>query len=45
MDNQGKPMELIQHIHQLNFLLTVAPKTAPDIPKRKIGFVCQDGEE
>ncbi len=44
-DIQGKPVELIQHIHQLNFLLTVAPKPVPDTPKRKIGFVCQDEEE
>jgi len=34
----GKPLELIQHIHQLNFLLTVAPKPVPNEPKRKIGF-------
>lgn len=38
-DSLGKPQELIQHIHQLNFLLTVAPKAAPETPKRKIGFV------
>ncbi len=35
----GKPLELIQHIHQLNFLLTVAAKTVQDEPKCKIGFV------
>ena len=44
-DNQGKPMELIQHIHQLNFLLTVVPKPIPEEPKRKIGFVCPNEEE
>ncbi len=44
-DSQGKPMELIQHIHQLNFLLTVAQKPVPDTPKRKIGFVCPSEEE
>lgn len=38
-DNSGKPMELIQHISQLNFLLMVVPKPEADIPKRKIGFV------
>ena len=44
-DSQGKPMELIQHIHQLNFLLTVAQKPVPDTPKRKIGFVYPNEEE
>lgn len=38
-DNSGKPMELIQHISQLNFLLMVVPKPEPEVPKRKIGFV------
>ncbi|MCR4719143.1 MAG: hypothetical protein K5768_05885 [Firmicutes bacterium] len=44
-DSQGKPMELIQHIHQLNFLLTVVPKPIPEQPKRKIGFICPDEEK
>ena len=35
----GKPLELIQHISQLNFLLQVQPKEKPEVPKRKIGFV------
>lgn len=38
-DNEGKPLELIQHISQLNFLLTIVPKPEPEIEKRKIGFV------
>ena len=38
-DSSDKPLELIQHIHQLNFLLTVAPKAVPEISRRKIGFV------
>lgn len=38
-DSSGKPLELIQHVSQLNFLLTIAPKVEKDIPKRKIGFV------
>lgn len=38
-DNSGKPLELIQHISQLNFLLTVVSKLEPEVPKRKIGFV------
>lgn len=38
-DSQGKPVELIQHINQLNFLLTVVSKPVPEQPKRKIGFI------
>lgn len=41
-DNSGKPLELIQHISQLNFLLTVVQKPEPEVPKRQIGFVSQD---
>ena len=33
----GKESTLIQHINQLNFLLTTTPKS-PEEPKRKIGF-------
>lgn len=40
-DTNGKPLELIQHIQQLNFLLMVVPKIEPEVPKRKIGFVGQ----
>ena len=38
-DGAGKPLELIQHISQLNFLLTIVPKPEPENEKRKIGFV------
>lgn len=38
-DTQGKPMELIQHISQINVFLTAAAKPTPDTPKKKIGFV------
>jgi len=38
MDNSGKPLELIHHIHQLRFLISVAPKPEVDTPKRKIIF-------
>ena len=38
-DNLGKPLELIQHISQLNFLLMVVPKTEKEPEKRKIGFL------
>lgn len=33
----GRLSTLIQHVSQLNFLLTSVPK-APDRPKRRIGF-------
>lgn len=38
-DTSGKPLELIQHVQQLNFLLMVVPKPEPEVPKRTIGFV------
>ena len=38
-DTQGKPLELIQHISQINVFLTAAAKPTPETPKRKIGFV------
>ena len=37
-DSSGKPLELIQHISQLSFLMMVAPKPSVEAPKRKIGF-------
>lgn len=37
-DNSGNPVELIQHVSQLNFLLMVVPKPVPTDPKRPIGF-------
>lgn len=40
-DTEGKPLELIQHVQQLNFLLSVVPKPEPEVPKRQIGFVGQ----
>lgn len=44
MDSSGKPLKLVQHVSQLNFLLMAVPKPDPEIPKRKIGFVCQSEE-
>lgn len=41
-DSLGKPLELIQHISQLNFLLTVVQKSEPEVLKRPIGFVSQN---
>ena len=38
-DTSGKPLELIQHVQQLNFLLMVVPKPEIEIPKRTIDFV------
>ena len=37
----GKFSTLIQHVNQLNFLITSVEKS-PDKPKRKIGFVTPD---
>lgn len=36
----GKEATLIQHVNQLNFLLTSVEKE-PDRPKRKVGFVSE----
>ena len=33
----GRPSTLIQHVSQLNFLLTSVPKD-PELPRRQIGF-------
>lgn len=41
-DSSGKPLTLIQHVSQLNFLLKVVPKHEPEVPKRKIGFVAEE---
>jgi hypothetical protein len=35
----GSKSHLIQHISQLSFLLTAVPKSSPDRPARRIGFV------
>ena len=40
-DTSGKPLELIQHVQQLNFLLMVVPKPEIEAPNRQIGFVGQ----
>lgn len=37
----GQESTLIQHINQLNFLLTKMPKD-PERPKRRIGFITQE---
>ena len=38
-NSDGKPIEVVQHVSQLNFLLTIVPKPVVSVPKRKIGFV------
>ena len=40
-DNSDKPLELVQHVSQLNFFLMPVQKPEPETPKRKIGFVGQ----
>ena len=35
----GQEAKLIQHISQINFLLKAAPKSDPNNPPRRIGFV------
>lgn len=37
--DSGKPMQLIQHHNQLNFLLQAGEKHNPDKERRKIGFI------
>jgi hypothetical protein len=36
--NDGNPVQLIQHLHQISFLLMTVPAKDPDAPKRPIGF-------
>ncbi len=44
-NSSSKPLELIQHTHQLNFLLYVAARPEPELPRRQIGFVVPADEE
>ena len=37
----GKDSVLIQHVSQLNLLLTSTPKAIPDKPPRRIGFLAE----
>lgn len=34
----GSPVELIQHVNQISFLLTTLPRKNPEQPKHPIGF-------
>lgn len=38
----GNKSELIQHITQLNFMLTSLPKAEPERPTRRIGFQIEE---
>ena len=40
----GKPSQLIQHITQINFLLTSVDKEDPEKPPRRIGFIAPSEE-
>ncbi|WP_339303992.1 DUF6173 family protein [Paenibacillus sp. FSL R5-0519] len=40
----GQRSQLIQHVSQLSFLITVVPKSDPERPARRIGFI-QESEE
>ena len=44
VDNFGKPLELIQNINQLDFLLTAQSKPEPEVPKRTIGFLNEENQ-
>lgn len=37
LDSNDNPCEIVQHINQINVLMTVVPKPA-EVPHRKIGF-------
>lgn len=39
----GSPVQLIQHISQINFLLMALKRTDPLKPKRPIGFIVNEG--
>jgi Family of unknown function (DUF6173) len=38
----GSPVQLIQHLHQISFLLMKVPAANPEAPKRPIGFFAAD---
>lgn len=40
----GNPATLIQHINQINFMLTAIPRDEPEKPKARIGFRTSDEE-
>lgn len=40
--DDGKNIELIQHVSQISFLLMAVPRLNPDKPKKKIGFSTEE---
>lgn len=44
-DSYGKPQKLIQHINQLDFLLSAQPKEIPEAQRRQIGFQTESETE
>lgn len=42
--DDGSPVELIQHVSQINVLLMKLPRKDPSQPKRRIGFIVPDQE-
>ena len=44
-DSYGKPQKLIQHINQLDFLLSAQPKEIPEATRRQIGFQTESETE
>jgi hypothetical protein len=40
----GSPVELIQHVSQISFLLMAAKKLDPEKPARRIGFNVEEAE-
>ena len=43
--SEGRPIELIQHITQLSFLLIAMPKPDPTAPARRFGFGPPDADQ
>jgi hypothetical protein len=41
----GKPVDLVQNVNVISFLLTALPRIDPDKPRRQIGFLRDGGEE
>lgn len=43
--DNGDPVELIQHVSQISFLLMKVKRLDPTKPKRQIGFTAKESEE
>jgi hypothetical protein len=41
----GQPVELVQNVNVISYLLTALPRIDPDKPRRRIGFLRDEGEE